>query len=115
MRVEYLRAHYALLFCRNVNQPENTAVWCAIDNREFSEILVQRDKNTFFGIGSGENILVSGIFLPVAHPNGVMPGDLQIRNRPAPPQTQASRRSFIHHSSPRTVLLVHVRLGAGRK
>ena len=84
MRVEYLRAHYALLFCRNVNQPENTAVWCAIDNREFSEILVQRDKNTFFGIGSGENILVSGIFLPVAHPNGIMPGDLQIRNRPAP-------------------------------
>ena len=82
MRVEYLRAHCALLFCRYVNQPENTAVWCAIDNREFSEILVQRDKNTFFGIGGGENIFVSGIFLPVAHPNGVMPGDLQIRNRP---------------------------------
>ncbi len=51
---------------------DDPAVRCAFDDSEFAEILVERDENTPFSMGSLQDLRIAGVGAPVSCPFGIV-------------------------------------------
>jgi len=56
----------------------------ALDNDEFSEVLIESNKNTTFSSRNGEYRFVSRVVIPIAAPDNVVTEGLKLRLRAAP-------------------------------
>jgi len=65
-------------------QPDDPGMWHFLENREFTEILVQGDQNSAFRVCGIENGGVTRVFIPRAAPNDIMPPFFQGRQCAAP-------------------------------
>jgi hypothetical protein len=62
---------------RTIDQPHDTAVRLATNNRQFTEIFVKRHEDTFLVPGMGKDCSVTRIGRPTAGPDDVMSGSTQ--------------------------------------
>ena len=46
----------------------------AIDDRQFTKVFVESDEDTIFVMSVCENLIITGIFFPIAGPDDVMSG-----------------------------------------
>jgi len=61
-----------LLTGRESGDPEDSVVLKAPDDGKLTEVLVKRDEYASGGAGSGQDLLVAWVFVPIARPDDVM-------------------------------------------
>jgi len=65
-------ASSSLLTRSKSHQPQYSAMRLALDNDEFSEVLVESNKNTTLSARNGEHGLISRVVVPIAAPDDVV-------------------------------------------
>jgi hypothetical protein len=53
-------------------------VWLSENDGEFSKVLVDGDHNATVMMSAGQDLLISGVFVPFSGPNDVVPGCFQV-------------------------------------
>jgi hypothetical protein len=66
-----------LLGRAEIHYPDDPPMRSIVQHAEFAEVLVQHNQDTTFLIRPCENSRVTRVFIPIASPYHVMPGDLQ--------------------------------------
>jgi hypothetical protein len=69
---------------REPNEPHEARVTLPVNDHEFAEILVERDKRASLLQCSAEDRLVARILRPVANPGDVVSRGLDLRTRATP-------------------------------
>lgn len=74
MALQHVETHTRLLPRIYADETDDAAVRYAMNDGQFAEILVKRDKDALLTVGVSQNLVVSGVFRPVSRPDRVMTG-----------------------------------------
>lgn len=81
---QHLLANRALLTRADVDQPHNAGMRQASPDREFAEILVERDEHTLFPVGLRQDLFITRVLRQIPGPQHVMSSCLKFRLGTAP-------------------------------
>jgi hypothetical protein len=56
-----MQDHAGLLACRNVDDPNDSAVWLTVDDGQFAKVLVERDEGPPFAVRLTEYFVIAWV------------------------------------------------------
>ncbi len=74
MSLQSAQAYGGLIASRQINETNNAMMGAAVLDGQRAEILVQRDQNPPFLVGTGQYRFITGISGPIARPDYIVPG-----------------------------------------
>jgi hypothetical protein len=77
MEIDNTQTGGSLLSCSNIDQSDNSRMWHAIENSQFSKILIECYKYPALPMGTVENLIITGVIRPLSCPNDIVAGTSQ--------------------------------------
>src|SRR5262249_53881703 len=81
---QHLLANRTLLPCADVDEPHDAAMRQVSSNRQFAEVLIDRDEHTLLSMPLRQNLLVPRVVRQITGPLNVVAGRLKLRLGAAP-------------------------------
>lgn len=81
---QHVKTHAPLLSCTYADEPDNAAVWYAMNDGKLTEILVKRNQNALLLINVSQNLVVTWVFRLIPDPDRVVTSRSKLRTHPAP-------------------------------
>lgn len=78
--LEDLLTGFPLPRSRKAHQPHDSRVLHSPDNRELTKVLVQSHEHSRFSISMEQDLVVTGVLVPIANPPHVVPMSLELTN-----------------------------------